>query len=137
MTRGGLGLILGGSLRLIGIEGHIVQILPLAPGHRHGWRKRGYGRAGNGVLEDAPRLVRGMAVKAMTSRVPAQQHKHFVVVYQGESELKRITGFQRPGKAYILLLDPRGEIQWVSHGAVSDAALQELADRVLSLQRSE
>lgn len=89
------------------------------------------------VLEDAPRLVRGMAVQGMRSRVPAQQHDHFVVVYQGESELKRITGFQRPEEAYILLLDPRGEIQWVSHGPVSDAAFEELADRVRSLQRSE
>lgn len=85
------------------------------------------------VLEDAPRLVRGMAVHGMRSRVTAQQHDHFIVVYQGESELKRITRFQRPEEAYIVLLDPRGEIQWVSHGPVSDAALQELTDRVRSL----
>jgi hypothetical protein len=89
------------------------------------------------VLEDAPRLVRGMAVHGMRSRVPAQQQDHFIVVYRGESELKRITGFQRPEEAYVLLLDPRGEIQWVSHGPVSDAALQELTDRVRSIQRSE
>jgi hypothetical protein len=89
------------------------------------------------VLEDAPRLIRGMAVHGMRSRVPARQHDHFVVVYQGESELKRITGFQRPEEAYILLLDSRGEIQWVSHGPVSDAAVRELTDRVRSIQRSE
>jgi hypothetical protein len=89
------------------------------------------------VLEDAPRLVRGMAVHGMKSRVPAQQHDRFVVVYQGESELKRITGFQRSEDAYILLLDRRGEIRWVSHGPVSDATLQELTERVRSLQPPE
>lgn len=89
------------------------------------------------VLEDAPRLIRGMAVHGMRSRVPAQQQNHFVVVYQGESELKRVAGFQRPEEAYILLLDRRGEIQWVRQGPVTDAALQELTDRVHSIQRSE
>ena len=89
------------------------------------------------VLEDAPRLIRGMAVHGMKIAVPAQQHDYFVVVYQGEGELKRITGFQRPGEAYILLLDPKGKIQWVSHGPVTDAAFQELTDRVHSILRSE
>lgn len=89
------------------------------------------------VLEDAPRLVRGMAVHSMKSGVPAQKRDHFVVVYHGENELKRITGFQRPEEAYILLLDPRGEIQWVRHGSVSDGAFQELIDRVHSVLRSE
>lgn len=89
------------------------------------------------VLEDAPRLVRGMAVHGMKSGVPARQHDHFVVVYHGESELKRITGFQRRDEAYILLLDPRGEIRWVGHGPVSDAALRELNDRVEFVLRSE
>jgi len=88
------------------------------------------------VLEDA-RLVRGMAVHGMRSRVPAQQQDHFVVVYEGERELKRIAGFRRSEDAYILLLDPRGEIQWVNHGPASDAALQELTDHVHSIQRSE
>lgn len=65
--------------------------------------------------------------------MPAQQRGRFVVVYHGESELKRITGFQRPGEAYILLLDPRGEIQRVRHGPVSDAAFQELSARAFHL----
>ena len=89
------------------------------------------------VLEDAPRWIRGMAVHGMRTRVSAQQHDHFVVVYQGERELKGITGFQRPEDAYVLLLDSTGKIQWVSHGPVSAAALQELTDRVRSIQQSE
>lgn len=89
------------------------------------------------VLEDAPRLVRGMAVHAIKSGVPAQQRNRFVVVYHGESELKRITGFQRPEEAYVLLLDPKGDTRWVIHGPVSDAAFQELLRHVQSLLQAE
>lgn len=89
------------------------------------------------VLEDAPRLVRGMAVHGIKSGVPARQHDNFVVVYHGEAELKRISGFQRPEEAYILLLDPKGEIHWVSHGPVSDAAVQELDRHVQSILQAE
>jgi hypothetical protein len=89
------------------------------------------------VLEDAPRLVRGMAVHGMKSGVPAQQHDRFLVIYHGESELKRISGFQRPEEAYILLLDRKGEIQWRGHGPVSDGAFQELTDRAYSILRSQ
>ena len=89
------------------------------------------------VLEDAPRLIRGMAVHGMKSGVPTQQHDRFVVVYQGESELKRVSGFVRPEEAYIVLLDPKGKILWLSHGPVTDAALKDLADRVNSALRSE
>lgn len=44
----------------------------------------------------------------MKSGVPAQQHDHFMVVYQGASELKRITGFLRRDDAYILCCLMRG-----------------------------
>jgi hypothetical protein len=85
------------------------------------------------VLEDAPRLVRGMAVHGMKSGVPAQRQDRFLVVYHGETELKRITGFQRAEEAYILLLDRKGEIQWRNHGPASDAAFRALTDRVHSI----
>jgi hypothetical protein len=89
------------------------------------------------VLEDAPRLVRGMAVHGIKSGVPARQHDHFVIVYHGESDLKRVTRFLRSEEAYILLLDAKGEIQWRSHGPVSDAAFKELTDRVRFILHSE
>jgi hypothetical protein len=73
----------------------------------------------------------------MKSGVPAQQHDHFMVVYQGASELKRITGFLRRDDAYILLLDARGEIRWVGRGPVNDAAFEELRERVVSALGSE
>jgi hypothetical protein len=47
------------------------------------------------VLEDAPRLVRGMAVHGMKSDVPEGERNHIVVVYQGEAALKRVAGFRK------------------------------------------
>jgi hypothetical protein len=89
------------------------------------------------VLQDAPRLIRGMIVRGMKNGVPAEEHSRFLVVYHGESELKRITGFNGPGQAYMLLLDPKGEIVWRHRGPVTDAAFKELSDRVDAILRSE
>ncbi|HEX4751204.1 MAG TPA: hypothetical protein VH302_16810 [Bryobacteraceae bacterium] len=85
------------------------------------------------VLEDAPRFVRGMAVHGMKSGTPAAEYDRFAVVYQGEPELKRVTAFQRSDEAYILLLDPKGDIKWVSHGKPTDEAIKELTKQVEAL----
>ena len=85
------------------------------------------------VLEDAPRFVRGMAVHGMKSDTPAAQQDHFVVVYHGESELKRVTNFKCSEEAYVVLLDPKGEIKWAIHGAVNDAATEDLAKQASAI----
>lgn len=78
------------------------------------------------VLEDAPRLVRGMAVHGMKGGVPEDQRDHFLVIYHNEKELKQAAGFDRPDDAYVLLLDQDGTIQWRFHGPVTDGAVEEL-----------
>jgi len=78
------------------------------------------------VLEDAPRLVRGMAVHGMKGGVPEDQRDHFVVLYHNEKELKQAAGFDQPNDAYVLLLDKDGAIQWRFHGPVTDPATEEL-----------
>ena len=87
------------------------------------------------VLEDAPRFVRGMAVHGMKSGTPVGQRDHFVVVYKGELDLKRVTGFQKSegADAYILLLDRECELKGTTHGAMTEAAFSELNKRISSL----
>lgn len=82
------------------------------------------------VLEDAPRFVRGMAVHSIKNATPVAEYDHFAVVYQRESELKHITVFSRPEEAYILVLDPNGEIRWVGHGRATDSQIDELIKHV-------
>jgi len=67
-----------------------------------------------------------MAVHGMKGGVPEEQRDHFVVIYHNEKELKQAAGFHRPDDAYVLLLDKDGAIQWRFHGAVTDAAFEEL-----------
>ena len=85
------------------------------------------------VLEDAPRLVRGMAVHGMKGGVPEDKRDHFVVVYHNEKELKQAAGFDHPDDAYVLLLDKDGAIHWRFHGPVTDAALQELESQAAAI----
>ena len=85
------------------------------------------------VLEDAPRLVRGMAVRGMKGGVPEDKRDRFIVVYSNEKELKQAAGFDRPDEAYVLLLDKDGAIHWRFHGPVTDAALQELESQAAAI----
>lgn len=78
------------------------------------------------VLEDAPRLVRGMAVHGIKGSVPEDQRDRFIVVVHNEKELKAAAQFDRPEDAYVLLLDKAGAICWRFHGPVTDAAIAEL-----------
>jgi len=85
------------------------------------------------VLEDAPRLVRGMAVRGMKGGVAEDQRDHFVVIYHNEKELKRAATFDRPDDAYVLLLDKDSAIHWRFHGAVTDTAVEDLKSQASGL----
>jgi hypothetical protein len=85
------------------------------------------------VLEDAPRLVRGMAVQGIKSGVPDGQHDRFAIVYQGEATLKRVAGFRKTDDAYILLLDRTGNIKWATSGPVTDTLFADLKNYVSSM----
>ena len=86
------------------------------------------------VLQDAPRLVRGMAVRGIKSGVPQKNRDHFLLVYQGEQELKRAVEYDRPDDAYVLIIDAGGQIQARLHGPVSDSAVEEIRSRIAGAQ---
>jgi hypothetical protein len=78
------------------------------------------------VLEDIPRLVRGMVARSIKSGTPRELHDRFVLVYRGEKQLKQAAGFDRPDDAYLLVIDPAGAIRWSFHGPVTDAAMEQV-----------
>jgi ATP10 protein len=88
------------------------------------------------VLEDAPRLVRGMAVHGMKGGTPEDQRSQFIVIYHNEKELKQAAGFEVPDDAYVLLLDKDGAIRWRFHGPVTDTAVQELKSQALDVDHA-
>jgi hypothetical protein len=85
-------------------------------------------------LQDAPRFVRGMIIHGMKSGIPPAEHDHFVVLYNGEKELKDAVGFNRGDDAYVLLLNRNGAVQWKTHGEVNDQAASELATQIKALE---
>jgi hypothetical protein len=88
------------------------------------------------VLQDAPRLVRGMAVRGIKGEVPQSRRDRFLLLFHGEKELKQAAEFDRPDDAYLLLVDPGGLIQARWHGPVSDSAVEDIRSRIAGLQNS-
>lgn len=86
------------------------------------------------VLEDAPRLVRGMATSGIRGSVPKNLRDHFLIVVKGEKLLKEAAGFERPDDAYLVLLDSAGVIQWRFHGPLTDSAYEDLKNRAAAIE---
>jgi hypothetical protein len=78
------------------------------------------------VLQDVPKLVRGMVVHGIKSGMPKEIYDRFVVVYSGEKALKDAARFDRPDEAYLMIVDGTGAIRWRFHGPATDAAVQEV-----------
>ncbi len=79
------------------------------------------------VLEDVPRLVRGMATHGIRSGTPKEQFDHFLLVFHGEKALKQAVRFDRPDDAYLMVIDGTGTVRHSDHGPVTDAAVERIA----------
>jgi hypothetical protein len=85
------------------------------------------------VLQDVPRLIRGMVAGSIRSSIPQTSRDHFLLVYTGEKELKQAAGFDSPDDAYLLLLGHDGAIRWRFHGPCTDAALASLREQAAAV----
>jgi hypothetical protein len=85
------------------------------------------------VLEDAPRIVRGMILHAMKKGVPSAEFGEFLVIYQNEKELKQSVGFEARDDAYVIVLDPTGAVRYKLHGDVNATSTRDLNIRVASI----
>jgi hypothetical protein len=88
------------------------------------------------VLEDVPRFIRGMVISGIKKGVPENRRAHFLPVVQNESDLKKLVNYKEPDDAYLVMLDPSGQIVAQTHGPFTDVAyaqfragLQSLLDR--------
>lgn len=85
------------------------------------------------VLEEAPRLIRGMIVSGMKKGVAESQRANFVPVLHNEAELKKLVGYKEPDDAYIVVLDRGGKVAYQTHGASADPGYAQLRAQVDSL----
>ena len=69
------------------------------------------------VLEDVPRLFRGMVISGIKKGTPENDRDHFVPLLKGEAELKNAVHFKESDDAYIVLMDRSGKVVQQVHGA--------------------
>ncbi len=81
-------------------------------------------------LEDAPKLVRGMAKSGIKSGVAKEDYDHYLIVIEHEKEVKGTVHFQELDDAYLVVLGPEGEVRWTSHGTVKDDAVAKIRELV-------
>jgi hypothetical protein len=85
------------------------------------------------VLENVPRFIRGMVISGMKKGVKESMRDHFVPILQGESELKKLVSYKEPDDAYLIVLDPSGQIAQQKRGPFSDAAYEQLRKEIQTL----
>jgi len=87
------------------------------------------------VIEDAPRLVRGMIISGMKKGVPENQRVFFVPVVHKENDLKQLVGYKDDNDAYLVVLDRTGKVIYQTHGSAPDASYAALREKVQSLPK--
>lgn len=72
------------------------------------------------VLQDAPKMVRGMIRHGMRGSVPKDEQEAFVLIYEGEDAWKTFAGFSGADDAYVVLVDSTGTPRARVHGKTPD-----------------
>ena len=85
------------------------------------------------VLESVPRLIRGMVISSIKKGVPENMRAHFVPIVQNESELKKLVSYKAPDDAYMVVLDPDGQVVLQTSGQFSEGAYGEFRTHLESL----
>ena len=85
------------------------------------------------VLEDVPHFIRGMVISGIKKGVKENMRDHFVPMLQHEAELKKLVSYKEPDDAYMVILDPAGQIVQQVHGPFSDAAYEALRREIQTL----
>lgn len=80
------------------------------------------------VLEDAPRLLRGVITGGIKRSIPKPGHDRFLVFYKGQKELKQVAGFdpKSPDDAYLVIVDAAGNVKWKFHGKPTPTQVAEI-----------
>lgn len=73
------------------------------------------------VLQDAPKLMRGMIKHGMRSGTPKSEQERFVVLEHDEEIWKKLSDFSDTDAAYVLLTDSQANILWRGRGRAPDA----------------
>ena len=85
-------------------------------------------------LQGAPRFIHGMIVSGIRKGVPPDQQDNFFVLYEGQDAWKQWAAFSEPDDAYLVLVDKSGQAVWKTHGAFTQASLDQLKKQVADVE---
>jgi hypothetical protein len=90
------------------------------------------------ILDDVPRLLRGLVLHAIRSGVPERLHKRFLLVFDNADVWKRLARFLAPDDAYVLVIGAGRELVWRTEGRLTEENFRALlqALRTARLQPS-
>lgn len=79
------------------------------------------------ILDGVPGFLRAMIIKQMRTGVAPARQKQFLIVTDAIESWKRALGTTgRDDRASLVLVLPTGVVLWRGHGALSEAAYQDL-----------
>lgn len=84
-------------------------------------------------LQGVPSFVNGMILHGMRREVPEAQHSHFMTVYTGEADWKRVVKFGPPDVAYLILTDGSGKVVWQTNGPFTPEKSSQLESALSAL----
>jgi hypothetical protein len=85
------------------------------------------------VLEEVPKLVRGMVKSSIRGSVPVADQGTFVMLFHDEAQWKELAHYRNADDAYVVVLDAHGTLRSTVAGAVAEhyGEIVEGAKRVL------
>lgn len=87
-------------------------------------------------LESAPKLFRPLAISGIKSSMPVPVQDRTVVLDRDDQLWRERLGVNDKNRAYLVLLDRSGVIDWMSPAAFSEATYGTLRARLAALFRS-
>jgi hypothetical protein len=84
-------------------------------------------------LESVPRLFRSLAVSGIKDGMPLSMQDRTVVLYRDESLWKERLQVIDESRASVILLGPRGHIQWITSGPFADSLYLSLSKQIRAL----
>ena len=87
------------------------------------------------VIEEAPRMIRGMIISGMKKGVPENERANFIPVLHKEADLKKLVNYKEPDDAYIVVLDRNGKVVYQTHGGVDAAGYADLRTQLQGLPK--
>jgi hypothetical protein len=85
------------------------------------------------VLADVPSFIRGTILKSIRNSMSPAERAHFVPILTDSGKWRSAAQYSAADDAYVLLVDPTGQIQWRTHGPFNASTYATLKESLAKL----